>query len=285
MLSILIPAYNEAPSIKQTIEELRTATAQTSTVYEIIVIDDGSQDDTAALAEQTGVTVIRQPQNGGYGRALKTGIRHAAYDWCAIVDADGSYPLAQITTLLTYIPRFDMVVGARTGEHYWGSLGKRLGRLALLAMVAFVVGEWIPEVNSGFRIFRKSIALQHSRRISSGFSFTTTLTLAMLLEEHFVQFVPIDYLKREGKSKVRFPRDTLRTLQILTQAILYYNPLKLFFLICIAAVIVGLLIDLGNSLVVHQVQWTFLGGSILVSFIIGGLGLLAEAMRLNRIGQ
>ncbi|MCC7449875.1 MAG: glycosyltransferase family 2 protein [Anaerolineae bacterium] len=284
MLSILIPAYNEAASITSTIQQLRAVMDRTDTVYEIIVIDDGSKDDTAVLAEQTGVRVIRHPINGGYGRALKTGMRNAAYDWCAIADADGSYPLERLPNMLAYIPRFDMVVGARTGQHYWGSFSKRIGRLALLRLVAFVVGRKVPDVNSGFRVFRKDIALQHAKRISSGFSFTTTLTLAMFLEEHFVYYMPIDYHVRAGKSHVKIRRDSLRTLQILTQAILYYNPLKLFLPVCMTSVVVGLIIGLVAALSGAALAGLyFLGLSILVALVIGALGFISESIRLSRL--
>jgi len=282
MLSILIPAYNEAASITSTIQQLRAVMDRTDTVYEIIVIDDGSKDDTATLAEQTGARVIRHPINGGYGRALKTGMRNAAYDWCAIADADGSYPLERLPDMLAYIPRFDMVVGARTGQHYWGSFSKRIGRLALLRLVAFVVGRKVPDVNSGFRVFRKDIALRHARRISSGFSFTTTLTLAMFLEEHFVYYMPIDYLVRAGKSHVKIRQDSLRTLQILTQAILYYNPLKLFLPVCITSVVIGLIVGLVTALSGAALSGLyFLGLSILVALVIGALGFISESIRLS----
>ena len=285
MLSILIPAYNEANSILQTLDGLQKIMQTATTPYEIIVVDDGSKDDTARLAESvSGVRVVRQPTNGGYGRALKTGIRYATFDWIAIVDADSSYPLDRLTDLLTYIPRFDMVVGARTGVHYWGSWSKRISRIMLTRMVNFVIGQSIPDINSGFRIFRKDIAIKHSSRISSGFSFTTTLTLAMFLDEHFVVYVPIDYHQREGKSHVKMGRDTLRMMQILVMAILYYNPLKLFYLICFASVGLGLLVALLFLLIgSFSAGILFFAYSVLIAFIIGSLGFLAEAIRLSRL--
>lgn len=285
MLSILIPAYNESDSIQTTIQQLRRVMDGLDNTYEIIVIDDGSQDNTAELARASGVRVIRHPANAGYGRALKTGMQHAAYEWCAIVDADGSYPLDDFPALLEHIPAFDMVVGARTGKIYWGPLGKRIGRYALRIMVNFVTGSSIPDVNSGMRIFRKDLALAHSARISSGFSFTATLTLAMLLEEHFVHYVPIGYSPRVGKSKVKILPDTLRMIQILTQAILFYNPLKLFLLIILAAVGVGLVAALlGVFLDLAAGGW-ILFASILIAIVLGGMGFLAEAIRLHRISR
>ena len=284
MLSILIPAYNEAPSIKQTIEQVQAVMQQSSTVYEIIVINDGSTDETVAQVEGTGARLISHPSNGGYGRALKTGMRNAQYDWIAIVDADATYPLNRLPDLLSYIPRFDMVVGARKGVNYWGSSAKRVQRLILGQLITFVVGEKIPDINSGFRIFRKDIALSHIRQISSGFSFTTTLTLAMFLDEHFVCYIPVEYHKRVGKSKVKMGRDTLRMLQILVMAILYYNPLKLFLFLCILDFVIGLIMALVGLLFNSAVtSFYFFGLTLLVALIISALGFVAEVSRGHRL--
>lgn len=243
-VSILIPAYNEGASVQGIVERIQGAARRAGLNYEIVVIDDGSTDDTGTKARGCAVTVLEHPQNAGYGRALKTGLRHASGDWIAIVDADGSYPVEALPELLAYVPRFDMVVGARTGVHYWSSPAKWLARVALRAMVRFVCGVWVPDVNSGMRVFRKSIALEHIASIGNGFSFTTTLTLAMLLEGHFVAHVPIDYRARVGKSKVILYQELLRVLQILTVAIVTYNPIKLF-LVLMGAALLGTVPALG----------------------------------------
>lgn len=281
MISVIVPAYNEAPSIRQTIEKLRLVMDSTKLTYELLVVDDGSTDETAQLAGNCGVRVIRQPANGGYGNALKTGLQHAQYDWCAIVDADGSYPFDQFPDLFRHIPAFDMVVGARTGVNYWGSWGKRIARKLLLLMVEFVLGRQIPDANSGMRVFRKEIALAHSRRISSGFSFTTTITLAFFLEGYFVKYVPINYLARTGRSKVKIWSDSLRTFQMLVQAILYYNPLKLFLMLCICLSCMGILAGLLGFLLINAAIGMFIFLlTLLITLVIGAIGLLVEAMRL-----
>ncbi|MBM4268326.1 MAG: glycosyltransferase family 2 protein [Deltaproteobacteria bacterium] len=283
MLSVLVPSYNESRYIAETVGRVRATMDGAGVPYEIIVIDDGSSDDTGAKAEATGVTVLRHPTNLGYGRALKTGMRRAAYDWCAILDADGSYPIERLPDLLAWVPRFDMVVGARRGKHYWGGASKRWARTILLRLVTFAVGTRVPDVNSGMRIFRKDIALAHVARISSGFSFTTTLTLAMLLDEHFVRYEPIDYFERVGESKVRMGRDSLRMLQIVTQAILYYNPLKVFLPICFAALAVGASLGLLLAAVGAPVAGVLaLAVSGIGAIVVGALGLVAEAIRLHR---
>lgn len=285
-ISFLIPAYNEQDGIIQTIQRLEALMTTQANPYEIIVINDGSRDDTAALARSTGlVKVIDHPANRGYGRALKSGLYSADYEWCAIVDGDGSYPIESFPDLFQKIPAFDMVVGARTGKNYWGSFGKRFGRLILLQLVAFVIGQKIPDANSGMRVFRRDIALEHVRRISSGFSFTVTITLAMFLEEHLVTYVPISYHDRVGNSKVKIGIDSLRVVQILAQAILYYNPLKLFLVLCFLSGGLGLLG--GLIALIGGAGWggaLFAGLGLLGALILGGMGFLAEAIRLHRVG-
>jgi glycosyltransferase involved in cell wall biosynthesis len=277
-VSFLIPAYNEAKSIVKTIACLSDVMKQYESDYEILVIDDGSSDDTAQLARDQGVSVISHPANGGYGKALKTGLSIAKYDWCAIVDADGTYPLDKFPDLMRYIPAFSMVVGARTGAHYWGSLRKRIGRYILLQLIQYVVGVDIPDVNSGMRIFKKDIALKHIQRISSGFSFTTTLTLAMLMDGHFVKYIPISYQARLGKSKVHMIRDTLRMSQILTRAIMRYNPIKLYIPLCAFGLLIGLSVSLVSFFIPDKFipGLLFFGVSALVSILIMALGLAAE---------
>ena len=281
MLSIIIPAFNEAESVATVARGIRETMEASQVPFELLVVDDGSSDETAARAEAAGARLIRHPMNSGYGHALKTGIRQSRYDWCAIIDADGSYPIDRLPDLFAHTPAFDMVVGARTGKDYWGSPGKRIARWALLKMVHFVVGSRIPDVNSGLRVFRKDIAIAHSSRISSGFSFTTTLTLAMILDERFVHYVPIDYYPRVGKAKVRYRRDTLRMLQILVQGVLYYNPLKIFLAACLLCVLIGVVI--GGALLFFDpaLGLLFLGIAVLTAMGVGAAGFVAETFRLR----
>lgn len=226
-ISAVIPAYNEENAVAPTINGLRAALEASGLKFEIITVDDGSADGTAAAAEAAGSKVIRHPVNRGYGRTLLSGIAAAAHEWILIIDADGSYPPAEIAKLLPHIPAFDMVVGARQGKLFWGSFVKAFMRWTYLRLARFVAGEHIPDANSGLRVFRKS-ALADMPVVCYGYSFTTTMTLSFLNAAKFVKFVPIDFAERVGSSKVRPVRDIMRTLQIMTQVIIYFNPLKLF---------------------------------------------------------
>ena len=283
MLTLVIPAYNEEGGIEQTIKTSQKVFNSMGISYEIIVVDDGSTDTTSEKANTLGVHVIRHPENVGYGAAIKTGILNSKFEWVAIVDADGSYPIQEFPKLWNYTPSYDMVVGARKGQHFWGSFFKEPARKMFLWLSEFVTGRNIPDVNSGMRIFRKDIVIKYFDNISSGFSFTTTITLVMLLESHFVKFVPISYFKRRGKSHIRYLRDTFRTSQIIVQAILVFNPIKLFLLLALFAFALSTLIGL-ISLVSGLHSWliiTWIGLSL--GIVIFAMGLLADAIRSKKL--
>jgi glycosyltransferase involved in cell wall biosynthesis len=226
LVSVLIPAYNEEDAIVNTIRDLEKVLVRSGWGYEIIVVDDASTDKTAEMARTTAARVISHPKNIGYGGALRTGIDNASYEWVATIDADCSYPAEELLKLLPFTETHDMVVGARQGKHYWGTFLKYPARILFLALAQFVVGKKIPDVNSGLRMMRKSIVVEMLPRLCRGFSFSTTLTLSFLSSFRFVHFVPIVYSSRVGSSKVRYIRDTLRTLQLMLETIVYYNPLK-----------------------------------------------------------
>lgn len=224
-ITAVIPAYNEEAAIIPTVEGVRGALRESGYGFEIIVVDDGSSDSTAGAAEGAGAKVIRHPANRGYGRSLLSGIEAAANDCILIIDADGSYPPSEIAKLLPYAQTFDMVVGARQGRLFWGSYIKAAMRWTYLRIARFVAGEPIPDANSGLRLFRKG-AVRDMPVICYGYSFTTTMTLSFLSAGLFVKFVPIEFAERVGHSKVKPVRDILRTLQIMTQVMVHYNPLK-----------------------------------------------------------
>jgi polyisoprenyl-phosphate glycosyltransferase len=279
-VSVLVPSFDERTSVRQTVAAVRAALTGAGVDHEIVVIDDGSTDGTADEAAAAGAVVLRHPVNGGYGRALKTGLRHAHGDIIAITDADGSYPADALPALIEDMSRFDMVVGARQGKHYQGSFAKWLGRRALERMVLFVTGVRVPDVNSGLRVFRKQIALDHIDQIGNGFSFTTTLTLAMLLEGHFVRYIPVAYHARLGSSKVRLRRDIARTIQILVMAILAYNPVKLFLLLTylvVLALVPAIAVDVFVARGFHVGLILIVDAS--AALLLFGVGLASDLLR------
>ncbi|MBI4878432.1 MAG: glycosyltransferase family 2 protein [Planctomycetes bacterium] len=226
-LSIIIPALNETEGIRVTLDRLRDAVRGIDA--EIIVVDDGSTDDTALQAEAAGVRVIRHEKNRGYGAALKTGIRHARAEVIGIADADGTYPVERLAGLFQEMgSTYDMVVGARTGARVAIPPLRRPAKLALNVLANVLTGQKIPDLNSGLRVFRRAVAEKYIHFLPSGFSFTSTITLAMLNDDYLVKFVPIDYYPRAGKSKIRALRDTSGFLLLILRVTMYFNPLKIF---------------------------------------------------------
>lgn len=278
MVSVVIPAYNESDAIREVV--IRAHAVLAGRDHEVVVVDDGSRDATAAVAQAAGARVIRHPHNLGYGAALKTGIKEARFDTIVIVDADGTYPLEQVPALIEdYASGYDMVVGARTGAAYRESAFKSPMRLVLKALVEFTAGRQIPDINSGLRVFSRSRVLPYSSHLCNSFSFTTSLTLAYMMTGRFVGYQPITYHRRIGQTKVRLLRDSLRTLQYIVQAILYYNPLKIFLLMCaaVSGIAAGCLAA-GAWFRLPEVVYLGIGG-VFVAILVFGLGLLADLLR------
>ena len=229
-LSVVVPAYNEEHGVGSVVATLQQELKATGGLYEIIVVDDGSTDATAAQAEATGAHVLRHAANRGYGAALKTGIRHACYDLICITDADGTYPTERIPELVEFLAAndSDMVIGARTGEDVAIPLVRRPAKWAIGRLAELVAEEPIPDLNSGLRVFRREVALRFFSLLPDGFSFTTTLTLAMMSNGYLLDYVPIDYHPRVGRSKIRPVQDTLSFIGLVLRIALYFAPLKIF---------------------------------------------------------
>ena len=280
VLSVVVPALNEEAGIGPVLDRLVTVLGEFGVKYEIIVVDDGSDDGTGARARQRdGVRVIRHPQNAGYGASVYDGVLAARYERIVITDADGTYPIEALPELLQWAGDYDMVVGARTGRTYRGSLFKFPARLAFGALCSFVTGTAIPDVNSGLRVMRRDLVLAFSDPLSRGMSFTTTMTLALLSNGYFVKFVPISYHQRIGRSKVRYVRDTLRASQILAQAITRYNPIKLFLVLAALSALAGVIAVGVGWVIGTAVLWTIGALQLAAVLPLFGLGLVADLLR------
>lgn len=281
-LSILIPAYNEQGGIRRTLEELLQVLGSLNRPFEIIVINDGSRDDTIAQATMPGVRVISHPTNVGYGNALKTGIINARHDWVGIIDADGTYPCEDLGRLLEQMDKgFNMVIGERVNIHEHDKPFKRLMRRIYKASIRSLAGNNIRDANSGFRIFEKRVALEFLDFLCGTFSFTTGLTILAFEKPYFVGYVPIEYRDRVGKSHVRHVRDSIRTIQLIVQGITYYNPLKFFVLLTLAMVIF-----VGFPAMCMALLHMFTLSSYYMIFgctasILLGLGLLGDIVRVT----
>lgn len=279
-LSVIIPAYNEEEGIGNVIDNIAKIFQANGVSFEIIVVDDGSSDNTAVVARSKNVTLIQSPCNLGYGASIKKGIQKSKFEFVSIIDADETYSSEDLLKLLEFsVIGFDMVVGVREKIYSSRLFFKHPARFMFRFLSEFVAGRKIPDINSGLRIFKKSALLNFLSNTCQGFSFTTSVTLIMLLESCSVKFVPIEYHKRKGKSKVNYFRDSLRAAQIIIRTILFYNPIKLFLLISLT-VFLGFLISLAVYLIwKNQLVGLACVLSIFASLEIFCLGLLAEVFK------
>lgn len=225
-LSVVVPAFNEEEVISSVLERLKEECARHD--YEIIVVDDGSTDSTYDIAKAVGVKIVRHHYNKGYGAALKTGARTAKSDLILIMDSDGQHNPEEIESLMEYASDYDMVVGARRRDSQL-PLSRRPWKRLLGSVANYLARRDIPDLNSGFRVIRKSRLMEFMHILPNGFSFSTTITLALLKAGYDVKYVPIKTLRREGrKSNVSFLRDGTRTIMLIIRTIVLFDPLRVF---------------------------------------------------------
>ena len=240
-MTIVVPAFNEEGGIEGVVSRLDGLGL--AVPVEILVVDDGSTDGTGKVLERLGsrfakLRVEKHLVNRGYGAALKTGFARAKHEVVVITDGDGTYPEHMIEELLARIDDgADMAVGARTGADVNIPLVRRPAKAFLRGLASFLAGTPIPDLNSGLRAIRRELVQAYRPILPSGFSFTTTITLAALTNDHRVDYVKIDYAKRKGSSKIRPIRDTLGFTALILRTVMYFNPLKVFVPL---AVVIGL---------------------------------------------
>ena len=232
-ISVAIPAYNEAEIIGQVV----TALLGSAPWREVLVIDDGSTDGTAEIAEAAGARVVRHPYNKGNGAAVKTAIRHAAGDYMLIVDGDGQHRPADALRVAALLGEFDLVVGARTAGQ--ASRTRGAGNRALNWLAGYLSGREIPDLTSGLRGARLPLLREFIHLLPNGFSTPTTTTLAFIKAGYNVTFIPIEAQTRVGSSKINLSRDGMGFLMILLRVITIFSPLKIFLPISFAAFALG----------------------------------------------
>ena len=286
-LSIVIPVYNEEKAIRETADFFEKLSQQAPHL-EVIFVDDSSTDKTGQMLNALNnkkIKIVTHSKNRGYGAAIKTGIAHATHEYIAIADADHSYPLEKIPELFKKLLEEDagMVVGARVGKLAGVGIFRRFGKFLLRKFAEYLAGEKIPDLNSGLRIIRKDLVLKFFRFLPDGFSFTTTITLSLLANGHKVVYLPIDYYKRKGKSKINPFKEPLNFLQLIIRTVMFFNPLKvflplsIFFIMCSIAVLV-ITYYLGKVMDITTIVLFTTGLNLL------GIGLLADLIdkRLRR---
>ena len=222
-VSVVMPAFEEGDIVGQVVAQTRQACPGA----EIIVVDDGSTDDTAERARQAGAIVIRHPSNKGNGAAVKTGIRRATGDYVVLMDADGQHDPRGIADLVACFPQYDMVVGARkrSDQATWGRV---VANAVFNLFASYAAGERVQDLTSGFRALKRSVARQFVYLLPNSFSYPTTLTLACLRAGFSLKYVPIRANKRVGKTKIRPLFDGVRFLLIILRIATLFSPMRVF---------------------------------------------------------
>jgi len=280
-LSVVIPVYNEARCIRETILII-TKTLEKSEIkdFEIIAVNDGSTDDTTQILNECTLTFrhLEHQHNKGYGASLKTGIKAAQYDIIATTDADGTYPNIDIPKLYAHMKDNDMVVGSRTGKVVHIPWVRKPAKWFINKLANYLTSTKIPDINSGLRLFRKDDCLKFFKILPSGFSFSTTITLAMLTNHMTVKYIPIDYMKRTGKSKIKPIRDTANFIALIVRTILYFNPLKVFVPVSIFLLLASLGIFVYSYLALPKILDATVTTLFIASIQLLAIGMLADLL-------
>ncbi|MCB1332753.1 MAG: glycosyltransferase family 2 protein [Roseivivax sp.] len=273
-LSVVIPAYNEQGALRSTVDDVRTNMDPLGIPYEIIVVDDGSTDNTKAEAQASGADVVDwNDKNSGYGATLKRGIKQARHEYVAILDADGTYPARYLPEMLAMCRKQDMVVGDRGAGMKNVPMIRKPAKWMLNSLASFLAERKLNDLNSGLRVFRKSELVPFLPLMPQNFSFTTTITLCMSCNGKRMIYTPIQYGKRVGKSKIR-PVDFLNFIILVLRAIVLFNPLRIFIPLGL------MLMGLGTVKFIYDI---FIGNlsettifAFLAAIMIWSLGLIAD---------
>ncbi len=276
-VSIILPVYNEAAHLVQEVNRVRAAMDASPYSYEIIVVDDGSTDDSAEVASRIeGIRFLHFLQNRGSGSARKAGTKAARGRVTVWTDVDMTYPNDTIPQLVKELDGYDQVVGARTSEEGTHKALRVPAKWLIRKLASFLTMTKIPDLNSGFRAFRTDVARQYLNQLPPGFSCVTTITMTFLSNGYSVKYVPIDYAKRAGESKFHWYKDTRRYATQVVRMILSYNPLRIFMPIGLTLFGIGvvkLFVDLiGRHF--HVAADTLL--ILFAAFQVVAIGLLAD---------
>jgi glycosyltransferase involved in cell wall biosynthesis len=260
--------------------------------FEVIVVDDGSTDGTkellAALVpkffDSNSFRIFSMPINQGYGASIKYGVQLSKYDICGIIDCDSTYRPRELFKLFDKLVAEDshMVVGERIGSHYSGTFPKRILRFLLKSFVQYMVDREIPDINSGIRVFRKECVTSRPRLLSNRFSFTTSLTLKCMLSNLLTTYCPVGYDRREGKSKVRLVRDSVRTFGLVLSVAFFLNPLKVVYPIILFSLTFGIFLISGTYIFDFRPLQILITWSIVLGISITVLlGFIAQLLSMS----
>ena len=276
-VTVVLPVYNEKGHLRTEVDRIRASLDASPYSYEIIVVDDGSDDGSGEqLRELEGIRLIQFSQTRGTGSARKAGTRAARGATIVWTDADMTYPNQDIPQIVKELAGYDQVVGARTSEQGTVKVARVPAKWLIRKLASYLVETDIPDLNSGLRAFRADVGRQYLHLLPPGFSCVTTLTMAFLANGYSVKYVPIEYSQRAGKSKFHWWKDTRRYLTQVVRLVLSYNPLRIFMPLALAFAAVGLA-KLGYDWVNRDFRLA--ANTLLIlfaAFQMAAIGLLAD---------
>lgn len=279
-VTILLPAYNEEEAIANTVRKIKELYPD----FEVLVVDDGSTDNTLQVAMDAGANVWPHPYNIGNGAAVKTGLRIAQGDWVLMMDADGQHQPEDITRFLDERDRYDMVVGARTTRSET-SLHRDLANWLYNGLASYVTRFNVMDLTSGFRLVKKSVAMKYLYLLPNTFSYPSTITLAYLRSGRTVKYIPIKSKKRLGKSKISLVKDGTKFLLIIVKIATLFAPLRIFLPISLTLLLAGCLLY-AYTFTMYQ-RFTNMSALLFsTAVIVFMMGLISEQisqMRYDRI--
>lgn len=272
-ISIVIPAFNEEQGLPRVLDALEDWKQRGA---EIIIVDDGSTDNTRTVAENADARVIHHRTNKGYGASLKSGIRTARGEIIVTMDSDGQHNPVDIQRLIDELHDNDMVVGMRGKGSHTPSLRKP-GKFILAKVANYLAQTEIPDLNSGFRAIHIGTVKRFLHILPNGFSFSTTLTLALFKEGYNVAYVPIVVAPRTGKSTVRPLRDGFNTIMLIIRTIALFDPLKVFLPASTLLFLIGLAYWIADSVLLRRLNIPSGAVILLVSAVMVFMfGILAD---------
>jgi polyisoprenyl-phosphate glycosyltransferase len=289
-VTIILPCYNEEGHVIAEVERIARAMDGSGYSYELLAVDDGSTDQTLAKLREAAprfpqLEVVPMPRNGGSGVVRRIGTQRAQGEIVVWTDADMTYPNERIPELVQVLekdPMVDQVVGARTSEQGSYKLLRVPAKWVIRKFAERLSGSRIPDLNSGMRAFRREVSLPYLRLLPPGFSCVTTITLAFLSNNHEIQYMPIEYAQRAGRSKFKFVSDAYKYILQILRMVMYFNPLKVLMPLALVLLGIGALKAVYDVIVhpVHIADDTVL--IVITGLIIGSLALLGDLVVRSR---